>query len=105
MENDDKDRLPAEIYIRAFYKKYAGYLGIDTDEILAVYKPQSLKKSRSDTNKYHFGTLVTLKGKEGKRLSGITSTIFLAVTIALGGFLLYWVYKQYLVSSNLLNFF
>lgn len=90
--------MPAEVYIRAFYKKYADYLGLDPEEIFAAYGQQPLKKGRTGS-KFNFNTVVTLKGKEENKLAGIANKLFIAVIIVFSGVLLYWIYKNYLASS------
>jgi len=104
MENDDREQLPAQVYTRAFYKKYADYLGLDSGEILAAYEKQPLKQERNE-NRFNFGTVVTLKGKVETKLAGIANKTFIAVIIVLGGVLLYWIYKNYLASSIPLDLF
>ena len=34
LEIDDRDNLPAQVYVRAFYKKYADFLGLNGEEVL-----------------------------------------------------------------------
>ena len=34
LENDDREQFPAEVYVKAFYKKYVEFLGLDPEEIL-----------------------------------------------------------------------
>jgi len=97
LENDDREQLPAEVYTRAFYKKYTVYLGLDPEEILAAYEQQPLKHGRKGS-RVNFSTVVTIKGKEENMLAGIANKVFLAVIIVLGGALLYWIYKNYLAS-------
>ena len=42
LENDDRDNLPAEVYVKAFYRKYAEYLDVDFEELQARYQQQAL---------------------------------------------------------------
>ena len=37
LEDKDREELPAEVYINAFYKKYAQYLEADSEEIKVKY--------------------------------------------------------------------
>lgn len=104
LENDDREQLPAEVYLTAFYKKYASFLGLDPEEILAAYKQQSLKKQRTG-DKFYFDTVVTLKGREDNLLPGIANKLFIAVIVVGGGFLLYWLYKNYLAPYSPFDFF
>ena len=104
LEADDREQLPAEIYLRAFYKKYANFLGLDSEGILAKYEQQPLKQKRT-RNRYNFSTVVTLKDRDENMLAGMGSKMVIAVIIILGGVLLYWIYKNYLAPYNPFDFF
>lgn len=42
LEEDDFERLPAPVYVRGFLKNYAKFLGLDAEQILALYQgPQA----------------------------------------------------------------
>ena len=99
LEDEDRERLPAEVYIKAFYKKYAEYLNLDPDEIQAQYEQQSgsLKKGG---NKHSFSTVITLKDKEENLFVEIVRRLLLPLAIILLGILLYWLYKNYLSTHN-----
>ena len=96
--------MPAEVYTRAFYKKYAAYLGLDPEEILATYEQQPQKQKRTES-RINFGTVVTLKDKEENMLAGLANKMFFAGVIILAGVILYWIYKNYLAQYNPLSFF
>jgi cytoskeleton protein RodZ len=104
LENDDRENLPAEVYIKAFYKKYAEYLGLDFAEVQAKYQQQaqSLKKTR---RRFDFNTVVTLKGHGGSIFTETLRRLFLPMAILLLGILLYWIYKNYLAPYNPLGFY
>lgn len=104
LENDDREQFPAEIYLKAFYKKYAAYLELDPEEILSVYLQQSQKKNQKGS-RLHFSTVVTLKKKEESLFVEIVRRSFVPVIVVLGGFLLYWIYNNYLSSFNPIDFF
>ena len=103
LENENRDELPAEVYIKAFYKKYAQYLDVDVEEVEARYqqKSRSLKKSGQTSN---FNTVITIKGQEGSLLAEILRRLMLPLIIIVSGVLIYWVYKNYLVSFNPFGF-
>lgn len=104
LEKEDKEHLPPEIYIKAFYKKYADYLGLESEETYSKYQqqPRSLKKPGSRLN---FSTVITLKGQEENFLAGFLRRLFLPVVILVSGFLLYWVYKNYLATYYPFSFY
>jgi cytoskeletal protein RodZ len=103
LENGEREKLPAEVYIRAFYKKYAAYLGIDTDEISAQYqqKKQSPKKGG---NNFDFNPVVTLKGREENPFVETLRRLFLPLAIFILGIVVYLLYKNYLAPYNPLGF-
>ena len=80
LENDDRENLPAEVYIKAFYKKYAEYLGLDFAEVQAKYQQQaqSLKKTR---RRFDFNTVVTLKGHGGSIFTETLRRLFLPMAM------------------------
>jgi cytoskeleton protein RodZ len=104
LENEDREELPAEVYIKAFYQKYAQYLDVDHEEIQAKYqqKAQSIRKSGPTSN---FNTVITLKGHEENLVVEILRRLFLPLIILVLGVLIYWFYKNYLASYNPLGFY
>ncbi len=48
LENDDFDKLPSPIYVRAFLADYASYLGLDKDKILAEFDAFYLPKPEEE---------------------------------------------------------
>ena len=104
LENDDREQFPAEVYIKAFYKKYAKYLGLDPEEILSVYQQQSQRQSKTG-GRYDFSTVVTLKGQGESLFAEIARRLFVPIIVVLGGVLLYWIYINYLAPYNPIDFF
>jgi cytoskeleton protein RodZ len=104
LENEDREQLPAEVYIKAFYKKYAEYLGLNPEEIQPRYhqEDQSPKKSGRRPG---FSTVVTLKGQEENLFSEILRKLFLPILIILIGVFFYWIYINYLAPYNPLGFY
>jgi cytoskeleton protein RodZ len=95
LEDEDKERLPAEVYIRAFYKKYADFLGIDTEETEAKYQEKA-KSLRTPGSRFSFSTVITIKGQDEYLLSDTLRRMILPIAIVVLGLVLYWVYKNYL---------
>lgn len=51
LEENDRDNLPAEAFVRGFITLYAGYLDLDAEKLLALYQQQQeADKSRQNTN-------------------------------------------------------
>ena len=104
LENDDREQFPAEVYVKAFYKKYVEFLGLDPEVILSAYQQQSHKKSKA-RGRFNSSTVVTLKGQEEALFSGISRKLFVPIIVVLGAVLLYWIYSNYLASYNPIDFF
>jgi len=103
LENEDWEQLPAEVYIKAFYKKYAAYLGLDSAEIQAKYRKQP-EKQEQVKDRWGFSTVATLKGQRGNLFAETLRRLFLPVAIVVLGVLLYLFYKNYLAPDNSLGF-
>jgi len=104
LENGDKEHLPAEVYIKAFYNKYTDHLGLNFEDTYSKYQQQAKSLEKSG-NRYHFNTVITLKGHERKNFAGFLRRLFLPTVILVSGVLLYWIYKNYLAAYNPLGFF
>jgi cytoskeletal protein RodZ len=104
LENEERDQLPAEVYIKAFYKKYAAYLGIDPAEIQTKYQ-QRVQGLRKPGGKSHFNTVITLKGQEEKGFNSILRKTFLTLAILVLGIIFYWIFKNYLLPGNPLGLY
>ena len=104
LENEDREQLPAEVYIKAFYKKYAAYLGINPEEMQTRYHQEG-KNPKKSGRKPGFSTVVTLKGQEENLFSEILRKLFLPIVIIVIGVLLYWIYINYLAPYNSLGFY
>jgi len=99
LENEDREQLPAEVYIKAFYKKYAEFLGVDPEEILARYQQQTTSPKKAG-RRYGLSTVITLKDRGENLFVEIMRRLFLPMAILLLGVLLYWLYKNYLAPYN-----
>lgn len=104
LENDDREQFPAKVYIKAFYKKYAKYLGLDPEEILSAYQQQS-QRQRKTGGRFNFSTVVTLKGKDESLFAEIVRISFVTIIVVLCGVLLYRIYINYLAPYNPIDFF
>jgi cytoskeletal protein RodZ len=104
LENDDREQFPAEVYVKAFYKKYVEFLGLDPEVILSAYQQQSHKKSKA-RGRFNSSTVITLKGQEEALFPGISRKLIVPIIVFLGAVLFYWIYSNYLASYNLVDFF
>ena len=99
LENEDREQLPAEVYVKAFYKKYAEFLGVEPEKIQAKYQQQPRKQKKAGRG-YDFSTVVTLKDQEENLFLDILRRVFLPVAIFILGILLYWIYRNYLAPYH-----
>lgn len=104
LEDEDRDQLPAEVYIKAFYKKYAEYLGLEPQEMVAKYHLQAMDLKKTD-RKANFNTVITLKGQAENLFAETLRRLLLPVAILVLGILLYLIYKNYLTPYNFLGFY
>lgn len=104
LENDDREQLPAEVYIKGFYKKYAEYLGLDFEDLQAKYQQQA-KSLKKTGRRFDFSTVITLRGQGEKIFTETFRRLFLLLIILVLGCLLYWIYKNYLAPYNSLGFY
>lgn len=95
LETDDRENFPAEVYVKAFYRKYAQYLELDPDEVLTAYQPGSNEKKNSKS-RFSLGTGITLKDRDESLFSEIAGWLYIPVIVTLCGAILYWIYVNYL---------
>ncbi len=99
LEDDNRKRLPAAVYTKAFYRKYAAFLALDPEELLGRYQ-NTAPDLQKEGSRINFGTGITLKGQEETRFGGLLRRLFLPLVILAAGVLLYWLYKKYLAGYS-----
>lgn len=105
LEEEDRDELPAEVYIKAFYKKYAQYLGLDSDTIQARLQQKNLNIKQQSAKTSSFNTVITIKGQEENFFTEALRRLFIPIVVLLSGLLVYWIYKNYLTPYIPFSFF
>ena len=103
LEDDDRERLPAEVYTRAFYGKYAAFLALDPEKVLGRYQPQP-QGPKKEGGGVKFSTGITLKGHEENRFAGLFQRLLPPFVFLAAGILLYWLYRKYLAPYNPFGF-
>lgn len=93
LEEEDREKLPAEVYVKAFYRKYADFLGLPTDEVAVDPQPQDNPKQAKQDDRFHFRTIVELKSSGAGSYDDSIRMLLIAVLIICLGALLYWAYK------------
>ena len=93
LEEEDREKLPAEVYIKAFYRKYADFLGLPTDEVSVSPQPQDNPKQAKQDDRFHFQTIVELKSSGEGSYGDSIRMLLIAILIICLGALFYWAYK------------
>jgi transcriptional regulator with XRE-family HTH domain len=83
IENEDYSMMPGSFYVRAFIKQYAEAVGLDPDEMLAMYKNTSPKvSSEEETGQLTSSTLTRKRGlKNNDQLNEMMPKIIVALFI------------------------
>lgn len=99
LENDDKSKLPARVFVQGFIRLYAKHVGLDPEEILAHYP-----KDADDTidTKKRINVRRVLKSEAmAESLSFMSSKqILFLILILLLGFLMYLGRQNYFPELN-----
>jgi len=93
LEEEDRERLPAEVYIKAFYKKYADFLALPSEEFSTLSNQQNDEREAKQDTMFNFQTVVELKNPDEKAYSDSIRLLVSAAMIFLLGVFFYWVYK------------
>jgi cytoskeletal protein RodZ len=104
LEEEDFSIMPPEVYVKGFLRNYAIYLGLDLQEVKALYKGKSVEKGRKPE---FIGKAGQIAGEEtGPRSfpmdmsltqSRLLAFPFLVISLAILAFLLLglWAFRQY----------
>jgi cytoskeleton protein RodZ len=102
LEEEDKERLPAEVYIKAFYKKYAAFLELSPEEFPALSSRQNDEGKTGQDTMFNFQTVVELKNPDESQYSDTIRLLLISTLVILLVALFYWAYKT---NFNPLDFF
>lgn len=81
IENEDYSMMPGSFYVRAFIKQYAEAVGLDPDEMLALYKDTSASTT-SEEEKGQI-TTPTLTRKKGIKVNNQLNEMLPKIIVAL----------------------
>ena len=93
LEAENREKLPAEIYIKAFYRKYADFLDLSVDEVMGSSREQENTKQAKQDDRFHFQTIVELKSPGEGSYDDSIRLLLVAVLVVCFGLLIYWAYK------------
>ena len=102
LEAENREKLPAEIYIKAFYRKYADFLGLPTDELMGFSQHQDNAKQAKQDDRFHFRTIVELKSSGESSYDDSIRLLLIAILVICFGLLIYWAFKA---DFNPMQFF
>lgn len=95
LEEDDRSKLPAEVFTRGFIKIYAQYLGLDPQEALYWYDRRDRHQWIDSTEKINAQELLASESLAESPTTITGKHIFLMVTVIVVFFLAYLGYKTY----------
>jgi cytoskeletal protein RodZ len=104
LEEEDFSIMPSEVYVKGFLRNYAIYLGLDPEEVRALYKGESVEKRRKPE---FMGRAGQIAGEETRprafpmdmslTQSRLLAFPFLVIALAILAFSLLglWAFRQY----------
>ncbi|MEK5039481.1 helix-turn-helix domain-containing protein [Sporosarcina sp. FSL K6-3457] len=101
IENEDYSMMPGAFYVRAFIKQYAEAVGLEADEMLALYKDSSPSMiTEEETNQISSTTMTRKKGlTSNNRLNEMMPKVIVALFIIVI-IVVFWFLKQNVASNK-----
>jgi len=89
LENDDYDNLPAEVYSKNFLKKYAEFLSLNADTVIALFQREKqiylkTKKNKTKNHTHFYSPLLNLILKPAFLKYTVIFLVFILVLFYLG---------------------
>jgi len=82
IENEDYSMMPGAFYVRAFIKQYSEAVGLDSDEMLALYKESAMHEKLEEENAQITPPMTRSRGIKGNsRLNEAIPKIIVALFI------------------------
>lgn len=81
IENEEFNSMPGSFYVRAFIKQYAEAVGLEADEMLALYKGSESKPEEAEERQITTPTLSRRSSRNTGQLSKIMPKIIVALFI------------------------
>lgn len=101
IENEDYSMMPGAFYVRAFIKQYAEAVGLNADDMLALYKDSTPSIiAEEETSKITSPTMTRKRGlKSNNQLNEIMPMIIVALFIVVI-IVVFWFLYQYVASNK-----
>lgn len=82
IENEDYSMMPGAFYVRAFIKQYSEAVGLDSDEMLSLYKESAMHEKLEEENAQITPPMTRSRGIKGNsRLNEVIPKIIVALFI------------------------
>ncbi|WP_432359231.1 helix-turn-helix domain-containing protein [Sporosarcina sp. UB5] len=100
IENEDYSMMPGAFYVRAFIKQYSEAVGLDSDEMLSLYKESAMHEKLEEENTQITPPMKRRRGIKGNsRLNELIPKIIMALFIVVI-IVVVWVLWQKGASNN-----
>lgn len=81
IENEDYSMMPGAFYVRAFIKQYSEAVGLDSDEMLSLYKESAMHEKLEEENAQLTPPMTRSRGIGNSRLNEMIPKIIVALFI------------------------
>ncbi|MCM3637812.1 helix-turn-helix domain-containing protein [Sporosarcina luteola] len=81
IENEDYSMMPGAFYVRAFIKQYSEAVGLDSDEMLSLYKESAMHEKLEEENAQLTPPMTRSRGLGNSRLNEMIPKIIAALFI------------------------
>jgi len=99
IENEDYSMMPGAFYVRAFIKQYSEAVGLDSDEMLSLYKGSAMHEKLEEENAQLTPPMKRSRGLGNSRLNEMIPKIIVALFIIVI-IVVVWVLWQKGASNN-----
>ncbi|MCM3742898.1 helix-turn-helix domain-containing protein [Sporosarcina luteola] len=81
IENEDYSMMPGAFYVRAFIKQYSEAVGLDSDEMLSLYKGSAMHEKLEEENAQLTPPMTRSRGLGNSRLNELFPKLIVALFI------------------------
>lgn len=99
IENEDYSMMPGAFYVRAFIKQYSEAVGLDSDEMLSLYKGSAMHEKLEEENVQLAPPMSRSRGIGNSRLNEMIPKIIVALFIIVI-IVVIWTFFQKNASKN-----
>lgn len=81
IENEDYSMMPGAFYVRAFIKQYSEAVGLDSDEMLSLYKDSAMHEKLEEENAQLAPPMTRSRGMGNSRMNELFPKLIVALFI------------------------